>query len=159
MDSKTSMIEPHEELEARAVVADEFFKLTGTNILPRPCGPWLAVKIFIRPDEIKTIKDKSGKEVTLYLPQVSQAQDKYANCVGLVMAVGPGAYKGNNPDGSPRFPEGPWCKVGDWIVFPRYESHVFMYKGVAMMTIYDDKVQMVVPDPTWVQAGHTVDKV
>lgn len=159
MDSLTSFIEPHEESEAKALMAAEFERMTGTNILPRPCGPWLAVKIYIRPDEIKTITNDKGEQVSLYLPKISQDQDKYANCVGLVMAVGPGAYKGNNPDGTPRFPEGPWCKVGDWVVFPRYESHVFMYKGVAMMTIFDDKVQMVVPDPSWVVAGHTVDKM
>ena len=48
------------------------------------------------------------------------------------------------------------AKIGDWVVFPRYESQVFSWRGVAMMTIYDDAVQMVVDDPSEVLAGHKV---
>jgi len=156
--SKTSYIEDHEVEEANKVVADQMLALTGKAELPRPCGPWIAVKIYIRPEELKTITDDTGKTVTLYLPDQSRASDKWTNCVGLVVGMGPGAYTGQNADGSARFPEGAWCRIGDFVVFPRYEGQVFMWRGVAMMLIYDDKVQMVVADPTEVQAGHTIDK-
>lgn len=156
--SLTSYIEEHEIEEANNVVLDQMQALTGKRELPRPCGPWLAVKIYIRPEELKKVKQEDGTEVTLYLPDQSRASDKWTNCVGLVVGMGPGAYTGKNPDGSDRFPEGPWCRVGDFVVFPRYESQVFMWRGIALMTIYDDKVQMVVSDPTEVQAGHSIDK-
>ena len=157
--SKTSYIEDHEVAEAEKVIAEEFAALTGKPGLPRPVGPWLAIKIYIRPEELKTITNDQGEKVTLYLPDASRASDKWTNCVGLVVGMGPAAYTGKNSDGSDRFPEGAWCRVGDFVVFPRYEGQVFMWRGVAMMLIYDDKVQMVVSDPTEVQAGHTVDKL
>lgn len=158
MKSQTSYIEEHEEAEAIQVVTEQFKALTGKAELPRPCGYKLAVKIYIRPEELKTITDDTGKQVTLYLPDRSRQSDKWMNCVGLVCGVGPGAYTGKNADGTDKYPEGPWCKVGDWIIFPRHESQVFMWRGVAMMNINDDAVQQVVDDPTDVQAGHTIDK-
>jgi len=157
MKSATSLIEEHEESEAIKVVTEQFKDLTGHAELPRPCGYKLAVKIYIRPEELKTIDTPEGKK-TLYLPHQSRDSDKWTNCVGLVVGVGPGAYKGKNPDGSDKYPEGPWCKIGDWVIFPRYESQVFMWRGVAMMNINDDAVQQVVGDPRDVQAGHTIDK-
>lgn len=158
MKSATSYIEEHEEAEAIKVVSDQFKEITGKAELPRPCGYKIAVKIYIRPEEIKTIKGDDGVERTLWLPNQSRDSDKWTNCVGLVVGVGPQAYKGKNPDGTDKYPEGPWCKVGDFVIFPRYESQVFMWRGVAMMNINDDVVQMVVSDPRDVVSGHTIDK-
>ena len=58
-----------------------------------------------------------------------------------------GAYKGEDRHGVPRYPNGPWCRVGDWIMIPRQSSFLFQYKGVAMATLTDDKVMGILKDP------------
>lgn len=146
--SATSYIEEHEEEAAVELIKVQMEAMTKRAELPRPCGPKIAVKIYIRPKEI----GNTG----LVRTDASLEGDKWTNTVGLVVGMGAGCYKGKNPDGSEKFPEGPWCKIGDWVIFPRYESQVFSWRGVAMMTIYDDAVQMVVDEPAEVLAGHKV---
>jgi len=146
--SATSYIEEHEEAEAVRLIKAQFKEMTKRAELPRPCGSKIAVKIYVRPEEIG--------DTGLILPDSVRAGDKWTNCVGLVCGMGQDAYSGKDQFGNERFPTGPWCKIGDWVVFPRYESQVFSWRGVAMMTIYDDAVQMVVDDPSEVLAGHKV---
>lgn len=158
--SSTSYIEPHEELQARSAVAAEFHAITGSAELPRATGYYLALKLHIRDEELVSGVDKNGKEFKLIRPQQSLDEDKYQSVVGLVVSVGPQAYKGKNVDGSERFPEGPFCKVGDFVVIPRYESFLVMWKGkIALAVLPDDKVMMVVQDPTDVAAPHMADLI
>jgi len=114
----------------------------------RPAGYLVAVKIYIRPEELKTIKREDGTEVTLYLPDTVRAEDKYSSVSALVCAVGPEAYQGEKFERS-----GPWCKVGDWILIPRYESTMVSYRGVAMALLPDDRVMAVITGPDDVASG------
>ena len=154
-----SLIEPHEEEEAKKFIAQHMKELTGSEDLPRPAGYYVVAKTYIRPEQIKVIKGADGKDVPLYIPDQSRAEDKYQSVAALVIAVGPQAYKGKNFDGSDRFPEGPWCRVGDWIVLPRYEGFSFMFKGVPMQLLPDDKVLAVIRDPKDVSPTHYADKI
>jgi co-chaperonin GroES (HSP10) len=66
------------------------------------------VAIAIRSNEI-TLSD--GKK--FYLPQKTVDEDRYQSKVGLIVAIGPGAFVED---------EGKWfngmkCKVGDWIMY------------------------------------------
>jgi co-chaperonin GroES (HSP10) len=108
----------------------------------------VAVKIYIRPEELKTIKKEDGTEVTLYLPDTVRAEDKFSSVSALVCAVGPEAYQGEKFERS-----GPWCKVGDWILIPRYESTMVSYRGVAMALLRDDSVMAVITGPEDVESG------
>ena len=143
-----SNIEPHEEELAKQFIDEQFMAMTGQSFDMRPAGYLVAVKIYIRPEELKTIKKEDGTEVTLYLPDTVRAEDKYSSVSALVCAVGPEAYQGEKFERS-----GPWCKVGDWILIPRYESTMVSYRGVAMALLPDDRVMAVVTGPEDVASG------
>jgi len=143
-----SNIEPHEEALAKQFIDEQFVEMTGKPFDMRPAGYLVAVKIYIRPEELKTITREDGTEVTLYLPDTVRAEDKYSSVSALVCAVGPEAYQGEKFERS-----GPWCKVGDWILIPRYESTMVSYRGVAMALLPDDRVMAVITGPDDVASG------
>lgn len=143
-----SNIEPHEEDLAKQFIDEQFVEMTGQPFDMRPAGYLVAVKIYIRPEELKTIKKEDGTEVTLYLPDTVRAEDKFSSVSALVCAVGPEAYQGEKFERS-----GPWCKVGDWILIPRYESTMVSYRGVAMALLPDDRVMAVITGPEDVESG------
>jgi len=143
-----SNIEPHEEALAQQFIDQQFIEMTGQPFDMRPAGYLVAVKIYIRPEELKTIKKEDGTEVTLYLPDTVRAEDKYSSVSALVCAVGPEAYQGEKFERS-----GPWCKVGDWILIPRYESTMVSYRGVAVALLPDDRVMAVISGPEDVESG------
>jgi len=143
-----SNIEPHEEELAKQFIDEQFIEMTGQPFDMRPAGYLVAVKIYIRPEELKTIKKEDGTEVTLYLPDTVRAEDKYSSVSALVCAVGPEAYQGEKFERS-----GPWCKVGDWILIPRYESTMVSYRGVAVALLPDDRVMAVISGPEDVESG------
>jgi co-chaperonin GroES (HSP10) len=143
-----SNIEPHEEETAKSLIDGEFVFMTGRSFDMRPAGYLVAVKIYVRPEELKTITQDDGTEVTLYLPDTVRAEDKYSSVSALVCAVGPEAYHGEKFERS-----GPWCKVGDWVLVPRYESTMVSYRGVAMALLPDDRVMAVINGPEDVMSG------
>lgn len=143
-----SNIEPHEEELAKQFIDEQFMEMTGQPFDMRPAGYLVAVKIYIRPEELRTIKKEDGTEVTLYLPDTVRAEDKFSSVSALVCAVGPEAYQGEKFERS-----GPWCKVGDWILIPRYESTMVSYRGVAMALLPDDRVMAVITGPEDVESG------
>jgi co-chaperonin GroES (HSP10) len=148
-----SNIEVHEEDEARSLIDKHFIEMTGRPFDMKPAGYLVAVKIYVRPEELKTITQADGTEVTLYLPDTVRSEDKYSSVSALVCAVGPEAYQGEKFERS-----GPWCKPGDWILIPRYESTMVSYRGVAMALLPDDRVMAVIDGPDDVMAGNSADK-
>lgn len=143
-----SLIEPHEEQLAKDLVDMQFRQMTGKPFDMRPAGYLVALKIYIRPEELKTIKRDDGTEATIYLPDVVRAEDKFQSCAALVCAMGPEAYQGEKFKDS-----GPWCKIGDWVMIPRYEATALSYRGVAMALLPDDRILAVIADPTDVDSA------
>ena len=137
----TSFIESHEEQEAKDFITEQL----GYEP-PRPCGYYLLVKLYIRPEEIKTITDDSGNEIKLYAPDSVRTEDRYRTVCALVLAMGDDCYKGENYAHS-----GPWCKVGDWVVIPRNEGTQIVYNEHPVHLIPDDRILMVIPDPAIVR--------
>lgn len=78
----------------------------------------------------------------IILTAKSQEEGEYRNCVGLVVKMGPACYKGARFEGCE-----PWCKVGEWRVFPRNAGLKKKYKGLPVWTINDDAVGIGVDDP------------
>lgn len=154
---------PHEIADAKKAIDDEFMRLTGKPFDFRPAGYMVAVKIWIRPDELITTTIKEGpdrgKKATIWLPPSMQKEDKYQSVAALVCALGPQAYKGENRDGTARFPEGPWCTPASFVLIPRYESFLFTFRGVAMALIPDDKIMGVIESPEDVAPISVADKV
>ena len=104
------------------------------NKLPQPTG-W---RILVLPFKMNE-KTKGGvimNESTLERQQV-------ASQCGNVLAMGPDCYNDKN-----RFSDGPWCKVGDWIVFARYAGSRIEIEGGEVRLLNDDEVLATVQDPT-----------
>lgn len=139
---------PHEAQKAHELIDKQFIEMTGRPFEAKVCGYLVCLKIYVRPEEIKEIPRADGSVGKLYIAQQSQSEDKFSSVAALVCGIGPQAYKGKNADGSERFPEGPWCAVGDWVTIPRYEAHAFSYRGVAMAILPDDKIMSIIDDPT-----------
>lgn len=81
-------------------------------------------------------------EAGIHLAKETIERDSLASVVGYVVAIGPDAYKDVN-----KFPEGPWCKEGDWILFGRYAGARFNIEGGEMRLLNDDEILAVLPDP------------
>ena len=60
----------------------------------------------------------------------------------FVAKVGPDAYKDAN-----KFPTGPWCKEGDFVLVRPYTGTRVLIHGTEWRLINDDSVQAVVQDP------------
>lgn len=151
-----SFINQDEEIKANSLIDELFVELTGDPLEFRPGGYLVALKIYIRPEEISSGVGKDGKPWTLIRPITTRDDDKYQSVAALVVAVGPDVYKGTLPDGSPRYLH-PWCKPGDWVVIPRYESFAINYRGVAMALLPDDKIMAVIADPAHVSAINSLE--
>jgi co-chaperonin GroES (HSP10) len=68
--------------------------------------------------------------------------EEQTTVVLFVVKVGPDAYKD-----ATRFPSGPWCKVGDFILTRPYSGTRVVIHGKEFRIINDDTVEAVIDDP------------
>jgi co-chaperonin GroES (HSP10) len=61
---------------------------------------------------------------------------------GYVLSVGPDAYKDKT-----RFPEGPWCKEKDWVIFGRYAGSRLSIEGGEIRILNDDEILATIKNP------------
>jgi co-chaperonin GroES (HSP10) len=73
---------------------------------------------------------------------VSQRIEEQTTTVLFVVAIGPDAYKDIN-----KFPSGPWCEEGDFVLVRTYSGTRFTIHGREFRMINDDQVEGVVEDP------------
>lgn len=93
--------------------------------------------ILVRPVSVKS-ETKGG----IILPDSTKEDIAYLTTVGKVLCVGKDAYQD-----SKRYPNGAWCKEGDYVCYGKHSGQKFMYKGVRMILLLDDQISMVVQDP------------
>ena len=101
--------------------------------LPEPTG-W---RLLILPYKGQG-KTKGG----IILSDETIEERGYTTVTGLVLKVGPDAYKDKE-----RFSNGPWCKKNDWIIFGRYAGSRFGIEGGEVRILNDDEIIAVVKDP------------
>ena len=101
---KLALQEKYQEENKKEVEGYERLKTKESEKLPKPTG-W---RMLILPFKLNE-KTKGG----LYLGQETLERQQVGSTCGLVLAQGPHCYD------KEKFPEGPWCKVGDWVVFAR----------------------------------------
>ncbi len=101
--------------------------------LPAPTG-W---RILVLPFKGKK-KTKGG---ILYSDEQIDRQQLATVC-GNVLAIGPQAYQDKE-----RYPDGPWCKVGDWVIFARYAGSRFKIEGGEVRLLNDDEIIATIKDP------------
>lgn len=146
-------VEPHEVDGVKDLIDRQFRTATGAPFNYRTAGYFVAVRIHVRESEIKrNIKKADGTMGTLYAPDAHIDEDKYQSTTGIVCGIGPQAYFGKHPDGTDRFPTGPWCRIGDIVHIPRHECIPFSYHGIAMGLLADDRILGIVEDPEDIQA-------
>ena len=85
-----------------------------------------------------TQKTKGG----VILAEDTLERQQIASQVGLVMAMGPQCYKDKE-----RYPEGPWCKEKDWVMFARYAGSRIKIDGGEMRLLNDDEVLATIDSP------------
>lgn len=73
---------------------------------------------------------------------MSQRVEEQTTVVLFVVAIGPDAYKDTT-----KFPSGPWCKEGDFVIVRAYNGTRIKIHGREFRMIYDDQVDGTVDDP------------
>jgi co-chaperonin GroES (HSP10) len=100
--------------------------------LPEPAG-W---KILI---EMPKVQEKTDGGILR--PDNLRALEETASILGYVRKMGNLAYKDKD-----KFPDGPWCKVGDWVMFRSYSGTRFKIDGQEFRVVNDDTIDGVVSD-------------
>lgn len=103
----------------------------------------------------KMLPQPTGYKLLLILPEQEKAydngilkadatlrNDEIASVVAFVAAMGPDAYGDEK-----KFPTGPWCKQGDFVVIRPYSGTRIVVHGKEMRLVNDDAIEAVVDDP------------
>ena len=86
-----------------------------------------------------------GKEMTeggIVLPNKLLDDDQIQTVVGYVFKQGSLCYKDLE-----KFPEGPWCREKDWVIFARYAGSRFRIEGGEVRILNDDEILATITDP------------
>lgn len=102
--------------------------------MPRPSG----YKILVSLPSIKETYD-SG----IVKAESTRRNEEVSTIIAAVLELGPDAYQDKA-----KFPNGPWCKVGDYIIIRAYSGTRFTLYGKEFRILNDDSVEGVVADPT-----------
>jgi len=132
-----------EESQSKAPSLEDAYTETGfvpekldqsvRDMIPTPTG-WRIAILPYRGAE----KTKGG----IVLSEETQRKTQLATVCGYVLKLGPLAYADES-----RYPTGPWCQEGDWIVFGRYAGARIPIDGGEIRLINDDEVLGVIRDP------------
>ena len=101
--------------------------------LPQPTG-WRILVLPFKMDE----KTKGG----VILGQDTIERQQVGSQCGNVLAMGSECYRDKK-----RYPNGPWCKVGDWVVFARYAGSRIEIEGGEVRLLNEDEVLATIQDP------------
>ena len=83
-------------------------------------------------------KTKGG----VYLSDKTQATIQMTTVCAYVLKVGDLAYKDKE-----KFPNGPWCNKGDWVIFGRYAGARFKIEGGEVRILNDDEIIARIKNP------------
>jgi len=125
----SSMYKPREE----RVFDPESVDTSLLERMPTPTG-W---RMLILPYRGKGVTDGG-----IVLPGKLLDDGQLQTVVGYVLKVGPLAYEDKD-----KFPEGPWCKQGDWVIFARYAGSRFRIDGGEVRILNDDEILATISDP------------
>jgi co-chaperonin GroES (HSP10) len=101
--------------------------------LPVPTG----YRMLVAPKPVS-----ESTEGGIFLPDERRDKESDASVVFCVLALGPDAYKSKT-----KFPNGPWCEKGDWVILPSYAGTKLFVHGQEFRIINDDTVHAVIDDP------------
>mgnify|MGYP002640509142 CR=1 FL=1 len=113
------------------------YSINFASQLPKPKG----YKILIALPEVQ-----EATEGGIIKSSETQREESISTVVGWVMSMGSDAYANYG-----RFPSGPYCGVGDWVVFRAFSGTRIKIHGKEFRLINDDTVEAVVDDPRGVE--------
>jgi co-chaperonin GroES (HSP10) len=106
-------------------------------------------------EKAKQLPEPAGYHILVALPEIEEAFDsgllkadqtkqfeEVLATVFFVVKVGPDCYKDEK-----RFPSGPWCKEGDFVLARPNSGTRLKIHGKEFRLINDDTVEAVVQDP------------
>ncbi len=130
---KNALEEKYQSTESHVKRLDQDNIQSVVDQLPNPSGYRMLVLPFT-PKE----KTKGG----IIFSQESLDKARIATNCGYVIKMGPLAYGDKE-----KFPTGPWCKKGDWVIFARYAGSRLPIEGGEVRLLNDDEVLGTVKDP------------
>lgn len=110
-------------------VTDEEFEAQ----LPRPVGYRLLIALP---------KVEDTYESGIAKAERTRHEEQILSMMGAVIDMGEQAY--SDPE---RFPTGPWCKIGDFVMFRPNSGTRFKVNEQEYRLLNDDSIEAVVPDP------------
>jgi co-chaperonin GroES (HSP10) len=125
--------ELYKEPKAKKVLNPESVEDSLLDRMPDPTG-WRMLILPYRGRE----KTEGGILLSSKMLDDTQIQ----TVVGYVVKQGPLCYKDKE-----KFPDGPWCKEKQWIIFPRYAGSRFKIEGGEVRILNDDEVLATIKDP------------
>ena len=128
---KNALEEKYQSTQAKRLDQDNIQSMVDQ--LPEPSG-WRMLVLPFTPRE----KTKGG----IIFSQESLDKARIATNCGYVIKMGPLAYGDKE-----KFPTGPWCKKGDWVIFARYAGSRLPIEGGEVRLLNDDEVLGTVKDP------------
>ena len=109
----------------------------------------------VKEDLHAKLPEPTGYRLLIALPEIDEKtqggvimhdglvkDESTASIIGFVLKIGPDAYSDKE-----RFPNGAWCKEGDFVIFRSYSGTRFKVAGKEFRLINDDTVEGVVDDP------------
>lgn len=106
-------------------------------------------------ERAKQLPDPKGYRLLCMVPKIDSEYEsgllkadetvrveEQTTVVLFVVKMGPDAYKDEK-----RFPDGPWCKTGDFVLVRPYSGTRVKIHGVEFRIINDDTVEATVEDP------------
>ena len=122
------------QIQPAEMPAEDATNEEKANQLPEPVGYKL---LCVVPDVSETIDGTN-----LVKASDAMRREEQTTTVLFVVKVGPDAYKDVE-----KFPGGPWCKAGDFVMTRTYTGTRFKMYGKEMRLINDDQIEGVVQDP------------
>lgn len=109
----------------------------------------------IKAETARQLPEPSGYKILIGFPKIEEKfesgilksdnmirQEEGAAVVGFVIKLGADCYTDKT-----RYPNGPWCKEGDFVLMRTYAGTRFKVHGVELRLINEDTVEAVVQDP------------
>ena len=104
--------------------------------IPRPVGYRLLIAMPTVPEKYESGIIKADK---------TRMEESILTMIGSVLDMGEQCYADKD-----RFPNGPWCSRGDYVMFRANSGTRFRVDGQEYRLLNDDSIEAVVEDPTGV---------
>jgi len=114
-------------------VPEEGLSQSVLDLIPQPTGWRLALLPY---------RGAGTSKGGIVLTKETTERTQLATNVGYVLKLGPLAYADES-----KFPDGAWCKPGDWVVFGRYAGSRIQIEGGEIRLLNDDEILGIVSDP------------